>query len=97
MVGGMRRFVLEQPDGIRIASVEEFRRYCYYVAGTVGHLTSALFASVAKVKLMHVPYKGTGPGIVAVSSGEVHLLIANIASLLPQVKARRLRALAMTG
>ncbi len=43
MVGGMRRFVLEQPDGIRIASVEEFRRYCYYVAGTVGHLLTDLW------------------------------------------------------
>jgi tripartite-type tricarboxylate transporter receptor subunit TctC len=72
-------------------------RYASGGTGTVGHLTSALFSSVAKVNLMHVPYKGTGPGIVAVSSGEVHLLIANIATLLPQVKARRLRALAMTG
>jgi farnesyl-diphosphate farnesyltransferase len=43
MVGGMRRFVLEHPDGIRIASVGEFREYCYYVAGTVGHLLTELW------------------------------------------------------
>ena len=43
MVRGMRRFVLEHPDGIRIASVGEFREYCYYVAGTVGHLLTELW------------------------------------------------------
>jgi farnesyl-diphosphate farnesyltransferase len=44
MVAGMRSFVLEHPDGIRIANVAEFRRYCYYVAGTVGHLLTDLWA-----------------------------------------------------
>lgn len=43
MVRGMRRFVLEHPHGIRIASVEEFHDYCYYVAGTVGHLLTELW------------------------------------------------------
>lgn len=43
MVAGMRAFVLEYPDGIRIADVTEFRRYCYYVAGTVGHLLTDLW------------------------------------------------------
>jgi farnesyl-diphosphate farnesyltransferase len=43
MVDGMRAFVLEHPNGIRIANVAEFRRYCYYVAGTVGHLLTDLW------------------------------------------------------
>jgi farnesyl-diphosphate farnesyltransferase len=43
MVRGMRRFVLEHRDGIRIASVGQFREYCYYVAGTVGHLLTELW------------------------------------------------------
>ena len=43
MVGGMRRFVVEHELGIRIASIAEFRRYCYYVAGTVGHLLTDLW------------------------------------------------------
>jgi len=43
MVGGMRRFVLDHPDGIRIASLDEFREYCYFVAGTVGHLLTELW------------------------------------------------------
>ena len=43
MVRGMRSFVLAHPMGIRIASVGEFREYCYYVAGTVGHLLTELW------------------------------------------------------
>jgi farnesyl-diphosphate farnesyltransferase len=43
MVGGMRGFVLQHRFGIRIASVAEFRRYCYFVAGTVGHLLTELW------------------------------------------------------
>lgn len=52
MVGGMRRFVLENRDGIRIASVGRFREYCYYVAGTVGHLLTELWHA-------HSPLVGT--------------------------------------
>jgi farnesyl-diphosphate farnesyltransferase len=43
MVRGMRRFVLEHPLGIRIASVAEYHQYCYFVAGTVGHLLTDLW------------------------------------------------------
>ncbi|HEV2741081.1 MAG TPA: squalene/phytoene synthase family protein [Candidatus Elarobacter sp.] len=43
MVRGMRRFVVEHRGGIRIASVDEFREYCYFVAGTVGHLLTDLW------------------------------------------------------
>jgi farnesyl-diphosphate farnesyltransferase len=43
MVDGMRSFVLENPSGIRIANVAELRLYCYYVAGTVGHLLTELW------------------------------------------------------
>jgi len=43
MVEGMHSFVLAYPKGIRISNVSEFRRYCYYVAGTVGHLLTDLW------------------------------------------------------
>ena len=43
MIGGMRKFVLLYPDGIRIQSLEEYREYCYYVAGTVGYLLTDLW------------------------------------------------------
>ena len=43
MVKGMRAFVLRYPDGIRIQTLDEFREYCYYVAGTVGYLLTDLW------------------------------------------------------
>ena len=43
MAGGMKKFVLLYPHGIRIQTVEEFREYCYYVAGTVGYLLTDLW------------------------------------------------------
>jgi farnesyl-diphosphate farnesyltransferase len=43
MVRGMRRFVVDHPAGIRIATVGEFHEYCYFVAGTVGHLLTDLW------------------------------------------------------
>jgi tripartite-type tricarboxylate transporter receptor subunit TctC len=72
-------------------------RYGSGGSGSVGHLAAELFRSLANIKLAHVPYKGTGPVTTAAISGEIHMLIANIASLLPYVKAGRLRALAVTG
>ena len=72
-------------------------RYGSGGSGTAGHLAAELFRSMAGIKLTHVPYKGTGPVTTAAISGEVHMMIANIASLLPHVKAGRLRALAVTG
>jgi tripartite-type tricarboxylate transporter receptor subunit TctC len=77
----------KQPGEIRYASGGN---------GTVGHLSSELFRSLANIKLLHVPYKGTGPGITAILSGEVHMLIANIAALLPHTKSAKLRGLATT-
>ena len=65
--------------------------------GSVGHFAAELFRALAGVKLGHVPYKGTGPAVTAAISGEIHMLIANIASLRPFIKTGRLRALAVTG
>ena len=43
MVEGMQRFVLRYPEGIRIQTLDEFREYCYYVAGTVGYMLTDLW------------------------------------------------------
>ena len=43
MIAGMRKFVLAYPRGIRIQSLEEYKEYCYYVAGTVGYLLTDLW------------------------------------------------------
>jgi farnesyl-diphosphate farnesyltransferase len=49
LVGGMSEFVERYPHGIRIQTMPEFRRYCYYVAGTVGHLLTELWRAHAAV------------------------------------------------
>jgi tripartite-type tricarboxylate transporter receptor subunit TctC len=65
-------------------------------AGSVGHLVSEMFQAQAKVSLLHVPYKGTGPSTTAVLGGETHMLIANMAALMTHARSGRLRALAVT-
>lgn len=72
-------------------------RYGSGGSGSVGHFAAELFRSLAHIELTHVPYKGTGPMTTAAISREVHMMIANLGSLLPHVKAQRLRALAVTG
>jgi len=65
-------------------------------AGGNNHFSGALFASAAGVKMVHVPYRGIAPAVTALASGEVELIIASAAALMPQVKAGRLRALGVT-
>jgi tripartite-type tricarboxylate transporter receptor subunit TctC len=64
--------------------------------GTPNHLAGELINTMTGVKLLHVPYKGTGPQIVAVLGGEVALSISPFPPALPHVKSGRLRALAVT-
>jgi tripartite-type tricarboxylate transporter receptor subunit TctC len=71
-------------------------RYGSGGSGSVGHLSTELFRAMAKIKLLHVPYKGNGPVITALLSGELHMMITNIAAALPHAKSGRLRALAVT-
>ena len=61
--------------------------------GNGGHLAAELFNSMGKVKMLHIPYKGTAPANVAVLSGETHLTYSSIPSILPHVRAGRLRAI----
>ena len=62
-------------------------------AGNGQHLATALFNSLAKVQMLHIPYKGNAPSILAVLSGEAHLTHSSIPSILPQVRAGKVRAL----
>ena len=65
------------------------------ISGT-GHLSGELFAAMGGVKLVHVPYRGTGPATVAVLSGEVTFGFGNLVALMPHVQNKLLRALAVT-
>ena len=64
--------------------------------GGTGHLAGALFDLGAGTKMIHVPYKGTGPATTALVAGEVTLSFGETIALLPHVKSGRLRALAVT-
>ncbi len=65
-------------------------------SGTTHHLTAELLKTMARIDLVHVPYKGSAPAIIAVLSGEVPLMIAPALLVLPHVKTGKLRALAIT-
>lgn len=64
--------------------------------GTYSHVSSALLLSMAGIQMLHVPYKGTGPGVIALLSGHVSLMTANVLSTLPHIRSGRLRALGVT-
>jgi tripartite-type tricarboxylate transporter receptor subunit TctC len=61
-----------------------------------GHLAGELFKSMARVNLVHVPYKGGGPAMVDLIAGHVEIFVAVISTAVPQVKAGKARALAVT-
>jgi len=65
--------------------------------GGAQHLAGELFASLSGVKMLHVPYKGSAPGVTALLGGEVMLGFTDTLITLPLVKAGKLRALAVTG
>ncbi|HET6492239.1 MAG TPA: tripartite tricarboxylate transporter substrate binding protein [Burkholderiales bacterium] len=65
--------------------------------GAFNHLTGALFASMAKIDIVHVPYKGGGPAAVALLSGEITMILGEPASIVGFVKVGKVRALAVTG
>ncbi len=70
-----------------------------YAAGTIGvspHLAGELFKALAGVNITMVPYKGGGPALNGLLGGEVHLMFPNAGAAMPQIRAGRVRALAVS-
>jgi tripartite-type tricarboxylate transporter receptor subunit TctC len=65
--------------------------------GTFNHLGGELFALMANIKLLHVPYTGLGPAITDFLGGNTQMLVASFPAALPHVRAGKMRALAVTG
>src|SRR5262249_19315980 len=65
-------------------------------SGAVLHLAGEMFRKQAGVDLVHVPYKGSPPAVTALLSGEVAVVFATTGSVLPHVRAGRIRALGVT-
>jgi tripartite-type tricarboxylate transporter receptor subunit TctC len=64
--------------------------------GTAMHLSAALFAQMAEVKLVEVPYRGSGPAAVDAMAGQIPLAVVDLPSSLQQIKAGKLLAFAVT-
>jgi tripartite-type tricarboxylate transporter receptor subunit TctC len=64
--------------------------------GTANHLAAEVFKLAAGIDIVHIPYKGTGPALTSVLSGETQLIVSSLLPALPHVKSGKLRALAVT-
>jgi tripartite-type tricarboxylate transporter receptor subunit TctC len=64
--------------------------------GNITHLEMALLNAVTKTQMVHVPYKGSAPSVVGLLTGEVHVLFSSIPAALGQIKAGRMRAIAVS-
>jgi len=64
--------------------------------GTSNHLTGELFQGLTGTKMVHVPYKGSGPALVDVLGGQVDLIVDQVASSIPHIRAGKLRPIAVT-
>jgi tripartite-type tricarboxylate transporter receptor subunit TctC len=98
--------VMVVSPAVKANTVAEFAEYAKanpdmlnYASGGVGssaHMSAELFKSIAGTKLMHVPYKGSGPAIMAVLGDEAQVMIGNLPPWLTQIKAGKAKALAVT-
>ena len=64
--------------------------------GSAGHLAGELFKTNAKISMVHIPYNGSVPAQLGLLGGQTDLMFDNLASATPQIKAGKLRALAVT-
>src|SRR5258706_2726668 len=64
--------------------------------GSTGHLAGELFQQITGTSMVHVPYKGSAPAVIDLLAGRVQLMFDNLASALPNIKAGKVRALAVT-
>ncbi|MCW5232797.1 Bug family tripartite tricarboxylate transporter substrate binding protein [Verminephrobacter eiseniae] len=65
-------------------------------AGTPGHLAGAMFCSTAGIGMQHIPYKGSAPAITDLLGGQIKVMFDPLQSVLPNVAAGKLKALALT-
>lgn len=104
MVGGVNNVFVVHPS-VPAKTLKEFvalarnlpgkLNYGSGGVGTTTHLAPEMLKSMAKINLVHVPYKGSGLAAVAVASGEVDMLVATVAAVLPMVQANKIRPLAV--
>src|ERR1700716_3029673 len=80
-------YARNQPDKLSYASAG---------AGSITHLATELFLDMAKIRMVHIPYKGTGPALNDTIAGSTQLIFGSVATTLQFIKSGRLRGLAVT-
>lgn len=103
---GYSTIVLEVGPGVPVKDVKEFIAYAKKNpglqfgtagAGTSMHLAGVMFAQTAGLDLVHVPYKGSVPGITDMIGGHLPAMFDNLPASLPHLQAGKLKALAVAG
>ena len=98
--------IMEVTPSLPVKTVAEFIAYCKANPGKVNmassglgtstHLSGELFKAMTGVDMVHVPYRGAGPAITDLLSGQAHVFFDNLPSSIEQVRSGNLRALAVT-
>jgi tripartite-type tricarboxylate transporter receptor subunit TctC len=109
MVAGVPNVMVvpaEKSRSLGILTVADFIRYAKAHPGQLNmassgngtsiHLSGELFKSMTGIYMVHFPYRGSGPALLDLMSGTMDVMFDNLPSSLPQIKAGRLRALAVT-
>jgi tripartite-type tricarboxylate transporter receptor subunit TctC len=103
---GYSTIVLEVSPSVPVKNMREFVEYARRNpgvhfgtagAGTSMHLAGTMFGQMAGVNLVHVPYKGSAPGITDMMGGHLPAMFDNLPASLPHIQAGKLRALAVAG
>src|SRR5438105_6590662 len=106
LVGTTPLVLAMHPDGVAnsVQQLIAFARanpnrlnYASQGNGTTGHLAAEMFKSLAGVMIVHVPYRSSAPAQTALLSGQVDMMFVELSSVLPQLSASKLRALAVGG
>ena len=103
LIADAANFVTVHPS-LPVNTLKEFIDYAkarpeqirYASSASAIHLATELLNMMAGIKTVRVPYKGSGPGVPALLSGEVQLFVTSIVTMLPHVKAGKAKALAVT-
>ena len=71
--------------------------YASAAVASLGHLAGELLNSSAGIRMQHVPYKGSGQAVIDLLAGQVQIMFSGMSSVMPHIKAGKLRPLAVTG
>ncbi len=99
-------YVLVVDPRLPVSTVKEFialaksrpgkMNYASAGTGSTHHFCGELLKSMARIDILHIPYKGSGPGIAGLLGGEVSMMFSNVADIGSQIRGGKVRALAVT-